>query len=565
MWRFWNCIPRVLRQQLHGPRASAGGVCLEEEKQDRNAELINHDKKELDKAACCVQSVCDHEPDASPTGGARPKRGDWSRRQCHANFWSKFSGIQQRTLDAVTWGAALVLGIHLSRQSSLSNFASIVKDPDKKQQWQKLLLRIAITLPPDSFGIEQRVVDQLSQAHRSRLDESVKNAERKASKEKTAAQTAEDGKTLEDAMEDFMLSCQKYAAMGSSVSGVFDAEAGRLTRAVEQLRLSSQLGHAPACFNLALSYQTGSGVEKDLAQAAAYYSKAAEMGHAEAIFNLAVMILEGEGGIVKDRSKGMELMNKAADCGIAMAHTYLGMYYSENDANQQDLERAVSCFSAAASKDDADGQYFLGICFENGWGVENSDAEAAQLYATAAQAGHDGAMYNLAAFYEHGLGGFDRDVEQAMSLYEKSAIQGNESAKFRLQEVKAKQAIDQWAESQRNDTRSSDSAPLSPVSLRHSSCSSSPTLTDHLRNSFSALWTEGLHSWTSRQTLKSAAVFSSDKKVAFSIGDQRDDPTVKEPSVKRDTFPQFCQAQQSCMMDIHRASTMPNLSVVPVQ
>lgn len=54
---------------------------------------------------------------------------------------------------------------------------------------------------------------------------------------------------------------------------------------------------------------------------------------------------------------------------------------------------------------DAEGQYFLGICYENGWGVESSDEEAARLYAAAADAGHDGAIYNLAAFHEYGLGG----------------------------------------------------------------------------------------------------------------------------------------------------------------
>ena len=54
---------------------------------------------------------------------------------------------------------------------------------------------------------------------------------------------------------------------------------------------------------------------------------------------------------------------------------------------------------------DADGQYFLGICYENGWGVESSDEEAARLYSAASDTGHDGALYNLAAFHEYGLGG----------------------------------------------------------------------------------------------------------------------------------------------------------------
>jgi TPR repeat protein len=54
---------------------------------------------------------------------------------------------------------------------------------------------------------------------------------------------------------------------------------------------------------------------------------------------------------------------------------------------------------------DAEGQYFLGICYENGWGVDGDDEEAARFYEASAEAGHDGAMYNLAAFHEYGLGG----------------------------------------------------------------------------------------------------------------------------------------------------------------
>lgn len=54
---------------------------------------------------------------------------------------------------------------------------------------------------------------------------------------------------------------------------------------------------------------------------------------------------------------------------------------------------------------DAEGQYLLGICYENGWGTENDEAAAGKMYSAAAKSGHDGALYNLAAFHEYGLGG----------------------------------------------------------------------------------------------------------------------------------------------------------------
>lgn len=43
------------------------------------------------------------------------------------------------------------------------------------------------------------------------------------------------------------------------------------------------------------------------------------------------------------------------------------------------------------------------------------------------------------------VAGVKCDEEEAMSLYRRSAELGNESAKFRLQEVEARQAVSQWS------------------------------------------------------------------------------------------------------------------------
>lgn len=58
--------------------------------------------------------------------------------------------------------------------------------------------------------------------------------------------------------------CQEYAAVGSSISGIYAADQGNMTSAIEHLKLASSLGHAPAYFNLGLCFEMGCGVSKDM-------------------------------------------------------------------------------------------------------------------------------------------------------------------------------------------------------------------------------------------------------------------------------------------------------------
>src|SRR5437763_7682829 len=63
----------------------------------------------------------------------------------------------------------------------------------------------------------------------------------------------------------------------------------------EQLRRAAEQGIASAQFDLAVMYDTGTGVVQDFAQALGWYRKAAEQGYADAQFNLGVMYAKGAG------------------------------------------------------------------------------------------------------------------------------------------------------------------------------------------------------------------------------------------------------------------------------
>ncbi|XP_076446795.1 uncharacterized protein LOC143284067 [Babylonia areolata] len=482
----------------------------------------------------------------------------------HGHFWSQLWG-PHRSLEAVTWGAAMVFGLHMSRKPQLQDFFETWKDPDKRQHWWNVLLRVAFSMPPGesvsvSRSITQGPLPQKQDAETKSVD-SPRKAQEKVPE--TVVPEPEDKKTLSDVMQEFEASCQNYTAVANSVSGVLAVEQGKFMTAVEHLQMASRLGHAPAYFNLAVCYETGLGMKKDLEQAAVYYQMGADVGHTQSIFNLALMTLRGEGGIAKDRAKAIQLLTKAAHKGLAQAQTYLGMYYTEDDDNQQDFEQAASFFNAAASQNDAEAQYFLGVCYENGWGVESSDEEAAKLYSAAAELGHDGALYNLAAFHEYGLGGIARDEEEAMVLYRRSAESGNENAKFRLQEEEAKKAVSLWSE--QNSSTISEPSP----GLRKNSRSSSPVLTDYMRESIAGIWSGELTAWFSSQSLNSSSKLSDSQRPVFLVGDYDPvspfDVSDTEMNTSLLDFPQRVSVHQSCFAGLHRTSTMPELRAVSCQ
>jgi len=73
--------------------------------------------------------------------------------------------------------------------------------------------------------------------------------------------------------------------LASIVAGIFWTE----TSYSDELRRKALEGDMVAQFNLALCYQTGTGIEEDMEEAQLWFSKAATQGHAEAQFILSTL------------------------------------------------------------------------------------------------------------------------------------------------------------------------------------------------------------------------------------------------------------------------------------
>ena len=104
---------------------------------------------------------------------------------------------------------------------------------------------------------------------------------------------------------------------------------------VRTFRQKAEQGDADAQYSLGVSYREGKGVDRDYAQAVAWWRKAAGRGHASAQGALGFMYASGQ-GISKDYAQAVQWYRRAADQGIARAQFNLGVMYSRGQGVLQD-------------------------------------------------------------------------------------------------------------------------------------------------------------------------------------------------------------------------------------
>lgn len=185
------------------------------------------------------------------------------------------------------------------------------------------------------------------------------------------------------------------------------------------------------------------GFEQEIAEdfhtAFVWYQKAAAQGLADAVYELSLCYEEGE-GTEPNPEKAQELLEQAARLGDTEAEFRLGMqayegYTIVRAQAEQDFEKAVFWLKKAAAKRDSFAQYYLGLCYENGTGVEQDLQKAVALYRRSAECEcpQAEAVYALARCREYGLG-VEKDMRRAFELYQKAAEDGDVRANVRLGE-----------------------------------------------------------------------------------------------------------------------------------
>ncbi len=127
--------------------------------------------------------------------------------------------------------------------------------------------------------------------------------------------------------------CARIVALTVVALGLFamahDARAQQSGAGIDSsLLVKANGGDAAAQVAVGESYEAGTGVPKDLQQAAAWYQKAADKNNLSGELHLAALYRDGGKGFARDMAQAAVWFQKAADQGDVDAEATMGTLYS---------------------------------------------------------------------------------------------------------------------------------------------------------------------------------------------------------------------------------------------
>lgn len=207
------------------------------------------------------------------------------------------------------------------------------------------------------------------------------------------------------------------------------------TTAIYWYEKASKKGKAEASFMIAYCYFYGVGVKTDFQKSEEYANKAKRKKFAPAYWLTAQyykyeVLTNPQNGYIQNLSKSSELGYSKAQAEIGALYLYGSKQYGIS----QDKNKALDLFKRSADQGDSAGEYYLGICYENGVGVLKDADKALQLYHSSAQKGYAAAKARMGYAYLAG-DGVSVDYSTAYDYLKEAADQGNAYAIGKLADM----------------------------------------------------------------------------------------------------------------------------------
>lgn len=194
-------------------------------------------------------------------------------------------------------------------------------------------------------------------------------------------------------------------------------------KSAELLMRAAEMDDINAQGLLGVIFLEGIGVQKDEKKGIEYLALAAEANNSFAQWNLALAYIDGTGVLV-NRPRAKALLERAAEGGFSQDKLW------SEDGFKDRFQRLLDLFHDLSARGQVDANYWLGICYEKGLGVNPQRDKALALYLRAAR---DGCQPAQAAF--------DRQPENLKKLAEKRNKATGDSVQVSTDRVELSQAI----------------------------------------------------------------------------------------------------------------------------
>ncbi len=206
------------------------------------------------------------------------------------------------------------------------------------------------------------------------------------------------------------------------------------TLAYRNFQAAHDKGILSGDYYLAILYQNGIYVNEDQEKAISLYEGVAATEDADltekyvvnqAKVALALILINGED---EDKEQAISYLDSAVEDDYKVAEYYLGVAYENGYGVEQDYEEAMKYFLQAAEHDYAPALNQIGYLYFNGYGVDTDYTQAVYYHKLAAAQDYTPAQINLGYMYENGYG-VEQDLSTALAYYKLAEDKNYEGAK----------------------------------------------------------------------------------------------------------------------------------------
>ena len=202
-----------------------------------------------------------------------------------------------------------------------------------------------------------------------------------------------------------------------------------VTKAIEYFKRSAEMNNKNGFFEYGKALLIGEHIPQDTDSAVKLLEKAVKLKNSNAKRFLALEYISGE-HLEQDIEKGIALLTECADSGDVIASYRLGKIYLQGEIMPQNLDKAERYLLLV--EDNEYTQYALAKLYlqEEKYEIQ----KAVNYFGRSADKNH-WASYQLGRIYLFGAKDIERDKEQAIEWFTKSANDGNEYAQAILDEI----------------------------------------------------------------------------------------------------------------------------------